>query len=179
MYLEETIEDVVEVTENEEVIKQEPILSEEDANLSARRRTHQSSTRRRRHRERDRVSSEDGGDGGDGGNGTSTNTPIENLDFVGELNGSSSPSATDSTSIAVNSGVSFGDNDVRTFETDPSERKNEYMSHDDDADGDDDDDGGRLKIGGDIKLDTLDIHTLNETQNINAPPLLDDIEVLA
>jgi len=68
---------------------------------------------------------------------------------------------------------------VRTFETDPSERKNEYMSHDDDADGDDDDDGGRLKIGGDIKLDTLDIHTLNETQNINAPPLLDDIEVLA
>jgi hypothetical protein len=53
------------------------------------------------------------------------------------------------------------------------------MSHDDDANGDDDDDGGRLKIGGDIKLDTLDIHTLNETQNINAPPLLDDIEVLA
>jgi hypothetical protein len=182
IYLEETIEDVVEVTENEEVIKQEPILSEEDANLSARRRTHQSSTRRRRHRERDRdrVSSEDGGDGGDG---DATNTPIENLDFVGELNGSSSPSATDSSSIAVNSGVSFGDNDVRTFETDPSERKNEYMSHDADADADadadDDDDGGRLKIGGDIKLDTLDIHTLNDMQHINAPPLLDDIEVLA
>jgi hypothetical protein len=57
------------------------------------------------------------------------------------------------------------------------------MSHDADADadadGDDDDDGGRLKIGGDIKLDTLDIHTLNDMQHINAPPLLDDIEVLA
>jgi hypothetical protein len=190
MYLEETIEDVVEVTENEEVIKQEPILSEEDANLSARRRTHQSSTRRRRHRERDRdrVSSEDGGDGGDG-DGASNNTPIDNLDFVGELNGSSSASemTTDdnnnnnnnnNNSIAANSGVSFGENQVRTFETDSSERINEYMSHD--ADGDDDsDDGGRLKIGGDIKLDTLDIHTLNDIQNINAPPLLDDIEVLA
>lgn len=33
MYLEETIEDVVDVTENEEVIKQEPIISEEDAAL--------------------------------------------------------------------------------------------------------------------------------------------------
>jgi hypothetical protein len=183
MYLEETIEDVVEVTENEEVIKQEPILSEEDANLSARRRTHQSSTRRRRHRERDRdrVSSEDGD-----GDGASNNTPIENLDFVGELNGSSSASemTTDdnnnNNSIATNSGVSFGENQVRTFETDSSERINEYMSHD--ADGDDDgdgDDAGRLKIGDDIKLDTLDIHTLNDTQNINAPPLLDDIEVLA
>ena len=185
MYLEETIEDVVEVTENEEVIKQEPILSEEDANLSARRRTHQSSTRRRRHRERerDRVSSEDGGDGGDG---ASNNTPIENLDFVGELNGSNSPDNNNNNndnnnSIAANSGVSFGENQVRTFETDSSERINEYMSPDADADGDDDGDGddGRLKIGGDIKLDMLDIHTLNDTQNINAPPLLDDIEVLA
>lgn len=182
MYLEETIEDVVEVTENEEVIKQEPILSEEDANLSARRRTHQSSTRRRRHRERDRdrVSSEDGD-----GDGASNNTPIENLDFVGELNGSSSASemTTDdnnnNNSIATNSGVSFGENQVRTFETDSSERINEYMSHDADGDDDGDDDGGRLKIGDDIKLDTLDIHTLNDTQNINAPPLLDDIEVLA
>jgi hypothetical protein len=184
MYLEETIEDVVEVTENEEVIKQEPILSEEDANLSARRRTHQSSTRRRRHREReqDRVSSEDGGDGGDG---ASNNTPIDNLDFVGELNGSSSPdnnnnnNNNNNNSIAVNAGVSFGDNQVRTFETDSSERVNEYMSHDADGDDDGDGDDGRLKIGGDIKLDTLDIHTLNDTQNINAPPLLDDIEVLA
>jgi hypothetical protein len=53
------------------------------------------------------------------------------------------------------------------------------MSHDADGDDDGDGDDGRLKIGGDIKLDTLDIHTLNDTQNINAPPLLDDIEVLA
>ena len=181
----------MEVTENEEVIKQEPILSEEDANLSARRRTHQSSTRRRRHRERDRdrVSSEDGGDGGDCDGGASNNTPIDNLDFVGELNGSSSASemTTDdnnnnnnnNNSIAANSGVSFGENHVRTFETDSSERINEYMSHDADGDDDGDGDDGRLKIGGDIKLDTLDIHTLNDTQNINAPPLLDDIEVLA
>ena len=177
MYLEETIEDVVEVTENEEVIKQEPILSEEDANLSARRRTHQSSTRRRRHRERerDRVASDDGESGGEQA------APIENLDFVGELNGSSASSestTTDASSIAVTSnGVSFGENEVRTFETDSSERKNEFIT--DDADADDDDDGGRLKIGGDIKLDTLDIHTLNDIQSINAPPLLDDIEVLA
>jgi len=178
MYLEETIEDVVEVTENEEVIKQEPILSEEDANLSARRRTH-SSTRRRRHREndRDRVVSEDG-ESGDGG---SPAAPIENLDFVGELNGSSRPeTTTESNSIDVASnGVSFGENEVRTFETDSSERKNEYMTDDADADADDDDDSGRIKIGGDIKLDTLDIHTLNDMQTINAPPLLDDIEVLA
>lgn len=183
MYLEETIEDVVEVTENEEVIKQEPILSEEDANLSARRRTN-SSTRRRRHRERERLSGEDGENDG---SEPSASTPIENLDFVGELNGSSSSESnnssnsaadTESSSIAVtSSGVSFGENEVRTFETDSSERKNEYMSHD--ADDDDDDDSGRIKIGGDIKLDTLDIHTLNETQTINAPPLLDDIEVLA
>jgi hypothetical protein len=193
MYLEETIEDVVEVTENEEVIKQEPILSEEDANLSARRRTH-SSTRRRRHRERDRVSNEDGDNEG-GSAGKSESSPIENLDFVGELNGSgyserstsndnnnnnnNNNNTTDSNSIAVtSSGVSFGENEVRTFETDASERKNEYASHDDDAD-DDDDDSGRIKIGGDIKLDTLDIHTLNDMQSINAPPLLDDIEVLA
>jgi hypothetical protein len=177
MYLEETIEDVVEVTENEEVIKQEPILSEEDANLSARRRSHQSSTRRRRHRERDRdrVSSDEGEDA----TATAT-TPIENVDFVGELNGSSSaPSfeADTGSQTPTNSGVSFGNNEVRTFETDASERKNEFMT--DDADADDDDDSGRLQIGGDIKLDTLDIHTLNDMQSINAPPLLDDIEVLA
>jgi hypothetical protein len=191
MYLEETIEDVVEVTENEEVIKQEPILSEEDADLSARRRTHHSSTRRRRHRERDRVSSEDGGEGGggdggggEGGAGDVSAASIGQLDFVGELNGSEPSSAVSTPSIADSvggsgSGVSFGENQVRTFETDASERKNEYMSRDaDDAD-DDDDDSGRLNIGGDIKLDTLDIHTLNETQYINAPPLLDDIEVLA
>jgi hypothetical protein len=179
MYLEESIEDVVEVTENEEVIKQEPILSEEDANLSARRRSHQSSTRRRRHRERDRdrISSEEGEDA----TATATaTTPIENIDFVGELNGSSSaPSfeADTGSQTPTNSGVSFGNNEVRTFETDASERKNEYMT--DDADADDDDDSSRLQIGGDIKLDTLDIHTLNDMQSINAPPLLDDIEVLA
>lgn len=182
MYLEETIEDVVEVTENEEVINQEPILSEEDADLSARRRAHHSSTRRRRHRERDRVSSEDGGDGGSGGSdgGSHGSDGIGQLDFVGELNGSE-PSSAVSTPILADgsgSGVSFGENQIRTFETDASERKNEYMSHDaDDADADDD--SGRLNIGDDIKLDTLDIHTLNETQYINAPPLLDDIEVLA
>jgi len=189
MYLEETIEDVVEVTENEEVIKQEPILSEEDAALSARRRTHSSSsTRRRRHRERDRVSSEDGGDdnGAGGGQGESD---VGQMDFVGELNGSS-PDPSSSVGLDNNndtgsgsgsgSGVSFGENQVRTFETDSQERKNEYMSHDaDDADDADDGDGGRLNIGGDIRLDTLDIHTLNDSQSINAPPLLDDIEILA
>jgi hypothetical protein len=55
------------------------------------------------------------------------------------------------------------------------------MRDDDDADGGDDEDGdvGRLRIGGDIRLDTLDIHTLNDVQEINAPPLLDDIEVLS
>jgi hypothetical protein len=77
-------------------------------------------------------------------------------------------------------GISFGENEVRTFETDSSERKNEYMTHDADADADDDDDSsGRLNIGGDIRLDTLDIHTLNDIHELNAPPLLDDIEVLA
>jgi hypothetical protein len=104
-------------------------------------------------------------------------SPIENLDFVGDLNGTTDPSeSTEST--AINSGVSFGDNEVRTFETDASERRNEYesSSHDD---ADDDDDNGRINIGGDIKLDTLDIHTINDNQTINAPPLLDDIEVLA
>ena len=197
MYLEETIEDVVEVTENEEVIKQDPVLSEEGSDLSARRRTHQSSTRRRRHRER--VSNEDGsgGDGGDGGDGdgteagagTGTGTEagaggsIGQLDFVGELNGSyaAAPPSTsgllDDSSTGSGSGVSFGENQIRTFETDAQERKNEYASHD--ADDADDDSSGRLNIGGDIKLDTLDIHTLNDTQYINVPPLLDDIEVLA
>ena len=194
MYLEETIEDVVEVTENEEVIKQEPILSEEDADLSARRRTHHSSTRRRRHRERDRVSSEDGDDGGggegggEGGAGDVSAASIGQLDFVGELNGSDTALSSSSSSSLVDaaaegsgsgSGVSFGENQIRTFETDSSERKNEYMSRDTDDADDDDDGSGRLNIGGDIKLDTLDIHTLNDTQNINAPPLLDDIEVLA
>jgi len=188
MYLEDTIEDVVEVTENEEVIQQEPILSEEDANLSARRRQHHGSTRRRRHR--DRVGGGgDGadGDGGDGGGGGRGATPtIDQLDFVGELNGSSNIS-NDSTSITNDggsdggTGISFGENEVRTFETDASERKNEYITHDDadDADDADDEEMGRLKIGGDIRLDTLDIHTLNDIQELNAPPLLDDIEVLA
>jgi hypothetical protein len=178
MYLEDTIEDVVEVTENEEVINQEPIISEEDANLSARRRAHHGSTRRRRHRER--VSGEgDEGDGGDAGGSTNdnnNNNTIGHLDFVGELNGTTSPPS------SSGSGISFGENDVRTFETDASERKNEYMNnnHADDADDDDDDNGGgRLNIGGDIRLDTMDIHTLNDVQELNAPPLLDDIEILA
>ena len=190
MYLEDTIEDVVEVTENEEVIQQEPILSEEDANLSAKRRQHHGSTRRRRHRDRVGGGGGDGadGDGADGGGGGATPT-IDQLDFVGELNGSSNLS-NDSTSItndggsggSSSGGISFGENEVRTFETDASERKNEYMTHDDgDGDDADDDEGesGRLKIGGDIRLDTLDIHTLNDIQELNAPPLLDDIEVLA
>jgi hypothetical protein len=187
MYLEETIEDVVEVTENEEVIKQDPIISEEDAALSARRRSSSSSTRRRRHRERDRVSDEDGGgDDADVGAGAS----VGQLDFVGEINGStpldssSASSGLDNNDYTDNAttssgGVSFGENQIRTFETDSQERKNEYMTHDaDDAD-DADDDSGRLNIGGDIKLDTLDIHTLNDSQSINAPPLLDDIEIVA
>jgi hypothetical protein len=184
MYLEDTIEDVVEVTENEEVINQEPILSEEDANLSARRRAHHGSTRRRRHRER--VSGE--GDGGDADTGSTNDNnkahtgagSIDHLDFVGELNGTTSPPS----SSGSGSGISFGENDVRTFETDASERKNEYMNNhadadDADADDDDDNDGGRLNIGGDIRLDTMDIHTLNDVQELNAPPLLDDIEILA
>ena len=192
MYLEETIEDVVEVTENEEVIKQEPIISEDDANLSARRRSSSSSTRRRRHRERDRVSDEDG-HGGDADVGAGAS--VGQLDFVGEINGSTPPDSSsvsssssgldnndytdNATTTTTSGGVSFGENQIRTFETDSQERKNEYMTHDaDDAD-DADDDSGRLNIGGDIKLDTLDIHTLNDSQSINAPPLLDDIEVLA
>ena len=196
MYLEDTIEDVVEVTENEEVIQQEPIISEEDANLSARRRQHHGSTRRRRHR--DRV----GGGGGDGGaeNGenasdNASSSTIDQLDFVGELNGASailSASSVDShdtnSSHRINdndtvksggSGISFGENQVRTFETDASERKNEYMTHDNDDADDDEGDSGRLRIGDDIRLDTLDIHSLNDIQELNAPPLLDDIEVLA
>jgi hypothetical protein len=175
MYLEETIEDVVEVTENEEVIQQEPIVSEADANLSARRRN-SSSTRRRRHRDRVDGTDGDGADGADGGAATSTSVASEQLDFVGELNGSSgSTGGTGSTG-----GVSFGDNEVRTFETDSSERRNEYArdADADDADDADDDDSGRIHIGGDIQLDTMDIHSLNESQNINAPPLLDDIEIL-
>jgi hypothetical protein len=182
MYLEDTIEDVVEVTENEEVIKQEPIISEEDANLSARRRAHHGSTRRRRHR--DRITGEDGADD----DSRSADASIDQLDFVGELNGAASASASESASASASNedyaassssgGISFGENEVRTFETDSSERKNEYMTHDADAD-DDDDNNGRLNIGGDIRLDTLDIHTLNDIHEINAPPLLDDIEVLA
>jgi len=53
------------------------------------------------------------------------------------------------------------------------------MTHDDDDADADDEDIGRLKIGDDIRLDTLDIHSLNDIQELNAPPLLDDIEVLA
>jgi len=188
MYLEDTIEDVVEVTENEEVIQQEPILSEEDANLSARRRQHHGSTRRRRHR--DRVGG--GGDREDGTEGsadTSSSAPptIDQLDFVGELNGSANAVSSVMNETANESGgsggsgggISFGENQVRTFETDSSERKNEYMTHDDDDADADDEDIGRLKIGDDIRLDTLDIHSLNDIQELNAPPLLDDIEVLA
>jgi hypothetical protein len=179
MYLEETIEDVVEVTENEEVIQQEPITSEADANLSARQRAHhQSSTRRRRHRDRigggggGGKDGEGDGDGDGDGDGASASVAAEQLDFVGELNGSSG------TGTSGTGGVSFGDNEVRTFETDSSERRNEYAVDADDADDADDDDSGRIHIGGDIQLDTLDIHSLNESQNINAPPLLDDIEIL-
>ena len=172
MYLEETIEDVVEVTENEEVIQQEPIISEADANLSARRRAHHhSSTRRRRHR--DRVDGDDADSGEGGGEGT------DQLDFVGELNGSSAAITGGGGGGGTGGGVSFGENELRTFETDSSERVNEYARDSDDADADaDDDDSGRISIGADIQLDTLDIHSLNESQNINAPPLLEDIEIL-
>jgi hypothetical protein len=187
MYLEDTIEDVVEVTENEEVIQQEPILSEEDANLSAKRRSYHGSTRRRRHR--DRVGeAADNTDAGVGGVSEDTTPTIGQLDFVGELNGSS-PETVSSTvndneymsrSVNTDSGVSFGENDIRTFETDASERRNEYDVGEADNDNDDDDgNSGRLNIGGDIRLDSLDIHTLNDIQEINAPPLLDNIEVLA
>jgi hypothetical protein len=130
------------------------------------------------------VSGDGEGDaGGVAGAGEDTTSPIEQLDFVGELNGSSSSlvaegAESSSTSGSGSGGVSFGDNDVRTFETDASERINEYMTHDD-GDAENEDDTGRLTIGDDIRLDTLDIHTLNNTQEINAPPLLDDIEVLA
>jgi hypothetical protein len=181
MYLEDTIEDVVEVTENEEVIKQEPIISEEDANLSARRRAHHGSTRRRRHR--DRITDEN-----DENDATRpADASIDQLDFVGELNGAVSASASagndDYSASSSSGGISFGANEVRTFETDSSERKNEYMTRDADADADADDDddnnSGRLNIGGDIRLDTMDIHTLNDIHELNAPPLLDDIEVLA
>ena len=99
---------------------------------------------------------------------------MDQLDFVGELNGSGGISGG---GISGGSGVSFGDNEVRTFETDSSERKNEYDVDDADADADDDD-SGRIRIGGDIQLDTMDIHSLNDSQNINAPPLLEDIEIL-
>jgi hypothetical protein len=195
MYLEDTIEDVVEVTENEEVIQQEPIISEEDANLSARRRQHHGSTRRRRHR--DRVGGGDGGaENGENASDNASSSTIDQLDFVGELNGASailSASSVDShdtnSSHRINddndtvksggSGISFGENQVRTFETDASERKNEYMTHDNDDADDDEGDSGRLRIGDDIRLDTLDIHSLNDIQELNAPPLLDDIEVLA
>ena len=180
MYLEDAIEDVVEVTENEEVIKQEPIVSEEPANISSRRRAHHS-TRRRRHRE----ISDDSGDGsetGDTNASSGNNEPIGNLDFVGELNGSSIAPADQTTSNNDNNnsntdniGVSFGSNDIRTFETDSSERVNPFMSHDD---ADDEDSSDRLQIGGDINLDTLDIQSLNIDQSSNVPPLLDNIEVL-
>jgi len=193
MYLEDTIEDVVEVTENEEVIKQEPVISEEDANLSARRRAHHGSTRRRRHR--DRVNGDYENDMNNN-NSHSTDSMIDQLDFVGELNGATTAintelssnnegynNADSSSSSSSSGGISFGENEVRTFETDSSERKNEYMTHDADMDADDDDDddnnSGRLNIGGDVRLDTLDIHALNDIHGINAPPLLDDIEVLA
>jgi hypothetical protein len=180
MYLEDAIEDVVEVTENEEVIKQEPIVSEEPANISSRRRAHHS-TRRRRHRE----ISDDSGDGsetGDTNASSGNNEPIGNLDFVGELNGSSIAPADQTTSNSDNNnsntdniGVSFGSNDIRTFETDSSERVNPFMSHDD---ADDEESSDRLQIGGDINLDTLDIQSLNIDQSSNVPPLLDNIEVL-
>jgi hypothetical protein len=193
MYLEDTIEDVVEVTENEEVIKQEPVISEEDANLSARRRAHHGSTRRRRHR--DRVNGDYENDMNNNNNNShSTDSMIDQLDFVGELNGATTAINTElssnnegynnaDSSSSSSGGISFGENEVRTFETDSSERKNEYMTHDADMDADDDDDddnnSGRLNIGGDVRLDTLDIHALNDIHGINAPPLLDDIEVLA
>jgi hypothetical protein len=187
MYLEEAIEDVVEITENEEVIKQEPIVSEESANVSARRRTHHS-TRRRRNRE---SSDEDGEMSNNADSSQSANSgSIDHLDFVGDLNGSAAAPRPeiDSGHFSNNTsnegfssdnnntgGVSFGNNDIRTFETDSSERINEYAAHDD---ADDEDSSDRLQIGGDIQLDTLDIHSLNMGQNINAPPLLDGIEVL-
>ena len=181
MYLEDSIEDVVEVTENEEVINQEPIISEEAANISARRRSHHS-TRRRRHREGgDDSNSDTDITGGGSGGSEPVNDQIEQLDFVGELNGSAAAAGVSAISGGGysdnRSGVSFGDNDIRTFETDSSERKNEYASHDD---ADDEDSNDRLQIGGDIHLDTLDIHSLNMGmgQNINVPPLLDGIEVL-
>ena len=196
MYLEDTIEDVVEVTENEEVIQQEPIISEDDANLSARRRQHHGSTRRRRHRDRVGGGGDGGAENGENASDNASSSTIDQLDFVGELNGASailSASSVDShdtnSSHRINddndtvksggSGISFGENQVRTFETDASERKNEYMTHDNDDADDDEGDSGRLRIGDDIRLDTLDIHSLNDIQELNAPPLLDDIEVLA
>ena len=183
MYLEDAIEDVVEVTENEEVIKQEPIISEAAANMSARRRSH-NSTRRRRHRgDRgvDGDSDEDNDNSGDAEHSSGSDR-IDQLDFVGELNGSAAANEIvaqgefGSGNASSGAGVSFGNDEIRTFETSSSERINEYNRHDDeDEDGDMSD---RLNIGDDIHLDTLDIHSLNESQNINMPPLLDDIEVL-
>jgi len=182
MYLEDAIEDVVEVTENEEVIRQEPIISEEAANMSARRRTHSSTRRRRQRGSGDREIDEEN-ENGDAEH-SSESDRIDQLDFVGELNGSAAANENISHSefgggtSSNGAGVSFGNDEIRTFETSSSERINEHNRHNHDDDDDDDDMSDKLNIGDDIHLDTLDIHSLNESQNINIPPLLDDIEVL-
>jgi hypothetical protein len=158
LYMDESVEDVLEVNEKEEIVHQEPIVSKEASNESARRK--RSGVGRRRGESASAAAAAVAG--------TYSRDPgIASRDISDDLAGSAA------TAAAASGKVSFGENQVKSFEPEFDEHLQSFDVGD--IDNDDDD---RLKIGADVNLDIMDIHSLNEDQRISAPPLLDNIVVL-
>jgi Family of unknown function (DUF5764) len=153
LYMDESVEDVIEVNEKEEVIQEDPILS--DAAV-------EETTRRKRN---------NGIGAGKRGVETGINShapAIITPDFSDDLSGKT-----------MKPGIKFGSDEVKSFEPVFEEQRIMFGDKGEDNDDDDDyDEDDRLNIGGAVDLDITDVHSLNTSQSLNAPPLLGDIEVL-
>ena len=160
LYMDDSIEDAIEVSEKEEVIHKEVIASESTMAESSRRR-------------RAGVGNKPGSTSG---SSTSSSTGIsgmnKNTGLYNDLSDQIASSETPSSSNQQKQGVSFGENQVKSFEPEYEAKPRRF------GDDDDDDDELRINIGDSVNLDILDVHSLNQSQHLDAPPLLDDIEIL-
>jgi len=162
LYMDDSIEDAIEVSEKEEVIHKEVIASEN---------TMAESSRRRRSGVGNKPNNGSGNGNGNGSrNGMNKNTGLYNdlSDQIASSETSETPS-----SNQQKQGVSFGENQVKSFEPEYETKPRRFGDDDDD-----DDSEGRINIGDSVNLDILDVHSLNQSQHLDAPPLLDDIEFL-
>jgi len=153
LYMDESVEDVIEVNEKEEVIQEDPILSDAAVEETTRRKRNNGIGAGKR-----------GVEPGINSHAPAIITP----DFSDDLSGKT-----------MKQGIKFGNDEVKSFEPVFEEQRIMFGDKGEDNDDDyDDDDDERLNIGGAVDLDITDVHSLNTSQSLNAPPLLDDIQVL-